>query len=129
MKKRMLLYGIAVIVLIGVLAYPWFRPGPGVTVPNCLCIRPGMSNDEVETLLSGPSSRSWRRGTPVVVPNQGCVEYWCEHGRGGWFIVFYDVINQVVDTRWDADRGCDGWIIHDPVRDLLVAVGFWRVRE
>jgi hypothetical protein len=77
-------------------------------------------------LLKGPDTESWRWGTPVRVPNQGCVEYWREPGRNARILVFYDMNNCVVETEWD-------WGLHGVFLDfpngLFITLGWSEIRE
>lgn len=100
MKKRILIY-----VFIAVVIFSLFRSqtvGPGASLSSYCRIHAGMTASDVACLLDvngrGPM---WRSGTPVRIPNQGCIEYW--RGYAGTIAVVYDTRRIVVESDWNWD--------------------------
>jgi hypothetical protein len=81
-----------------------------------------MSFQEVEGLLGDPNNKM-RYGTPIRVPNQGCVEDWI--GNAGTIVLYYDQDGRVVEKEWDSARRKRS--LFDEIGDYVI--GRQQIRE
>src|ERR1019366_81088 len=93
---RIVIYGTLAIACLGVFAYLWLYPG--VTIAGYCRIHPGMHATDVEEFFGGPTAPVWRRGRPILVPNQGFIEF--RRGLSGSITIIYDVDARVVAKEW-----------------------------
>jgi hypothetical protein len=129
MKKRVIAYGILILVVTCILAYRGLGIGRGVTYWNYLRIHVGMSQTEVVSLLDAQTVEVDRWGTPIRIPNQGCIEGW--RGGGNGIDILYDNNGKVVEKEWHSGLGdLARHLWNEPVPTTRgIFFGFEKVRE
>ena len=100
MKKRMVVFGTLVAVVIGLLGYSHFRTG--VTRANYLRISSNMTKAEITARLGGPlDGVQWGDR----LPTGGVCEWW--DGDSGSIWLVYDEHDKIVWKEWK-ERGIIG---------------------
>ncbi len=94
MKNRLIIYGTLTILICG-LGYLCFRPGPGVTMLNYLYINSGMTGNEIEELLGGPTPGPEGRS---FEPGRGVHEHW--RGNAGSIRIVYGEGGRITEKEW-----------------------------
>jgi hypothetical protein len=93
MKKRIVIYGTLIAIVVAILAYWHFRTG--VTYANYRRINTHMTRAEITELLGGPTEKN---PSTAPYPNDGAREWW--GGKIGDILLIYDKSDRIIWKEW-----------------------------